>query len=69
MAEGLARIVALIAAAIYLLPFFAVVRIGYLSRIGVTFATVFVVSAVMAPLLGLAGRSALRPSAAQRTLA
>jgi hypothetical protein len=56
---GVARAVNLLAIPFYLLPFFAVAWVGYLSWIGVILATAFVVSVVAAPIVGLAGRKRL----------
>jgi hypothetical protein len=56
IAEGVVRIVHLLAASFWLLVFALMVRTGYLSWIGLTVGAVFVGAGMISPLLGWAGR-------------
>ena len=57
--ENVACVVGLLAAAFWLLVFAAVLRTGYLSRIGLTVGAIFCGSATFSPLLGWVGRKRL----------
>lgn len=57
--ERVCRIIWFPASCFWLLVFIMAVRTGYLSWIGVTVAAVFVLSAIVAPVLGWAGKKRL----------
>ncbi len=57
--ENVACIVGLLAAAFWLLVFAAVLRTGYLSRIGLTIGAIFCGSAMFSPIPGWVGRKRL----------
>lgn len=59
IAEGVLRVVGLVAVPFWSLVFFIVLRTGYLSRVGIAVAAVFVLSAVVAPVFAWAGRKHL----------
>ena len=61
IAQGVARVVTLLAALFWLWVFIMTVRTGYLSRIGLTVGAVFVTSLLSEPILAWTGRKSALP--------